>query len=797
MSQRQYDRVYVFRATVYGTLVGLLVLVVAILLQLFAEQEQFSWSFLVRLHALYPSFYLLDFLPVAVGCLTFYLFRRYSQLEHDREAECARRSRHQETLYRFVESMRRGEREAFTPAVDDALGQALVELDADLTRSRSEDQRRQEAEKLRGWKAEGEAEFGAILRRESDDLHEMAYQVIRTLVGYIGANQGGVYLAEGGEADGRYGSGSQESVGTDTSHATHFTLMACYAYDRRKYSDQTIPWGSGLVGACAIEGVTMQLDKIPEGYLSITSGLGHATARNLLLVPLLHEGGVYGVLEIASFEAFDSETVDFVERVARTIASTLSNKRINERTKQLLEASIDQRQKLLEKEQELQSNLEELKVTQEESQQKSKRFESFSNSVNQTLIRAEFTTDGVVKVVNEKFLTKLEYTQAREVENKDISMFINAKDRLQFQRLWERVAHEGEPFEGDLKLLTRTGKDLWTIATFTVQRNDEDVVEEILFLAIDITADKIQNLDWQNQIEALNRVSLKVEITPLGDILDVNSMFEEVLGYPLAETVRKPFRHLIPKNVHAQYEQVMSQVSRGESFEGTMRFLDCEGRELWCRVSMAGVVDMYGDISKIIVIANDITREKEMELETRQQKELLERQGEQLRRNEVELSKKLREARDEVKRQFREIEAVQMRNERTLEGFLDAIVTTNQYGVIEFFNKAAEELFGILRTEVLGQNVRLIFPQETVERNTHSKEFLERYLDPEQEKNIGKRYTVKVYNLSDGKELETFMLLSKAEVNKRISYTAFIQNTTIQDVEEVAYDDADLDDIFF
>ena len=119
---------------------------------------------------------------------------------------------------------------------------------------------------------------------------------------------------------------------------------------------------------------------------------------------------------------------------------------------------------------------------------------------------------------------------------------------------------------------------------------------------------------------------------------------------------------------------------------------------------MTTVNDMYGDISKIVLIANDITREKLMEIESKRQNEQLKQQEEMLRQNEVQLNKKLREAREEVKNQFKEIEKVQIRNEKTLEGFLDAIITTDQDGVVEFFNKAAEELFEIDRTEVLGQN---------------------------------------------------------------------------------------------
>ncbi len=53
---------------------------------------------------------------------------------------------------------------------------------------------------------------------------------------------------------------------------------------------------------------------------------------------------------------------------------------------------------------------------------------------------------------------------------------------------------------------------------------------------------------------------------------------------------------------------------------------------------------MYDEIAKVIIIANDTTREKNMEFETQRQTEQLKQQEEQLRQNEIELNKKLREA---------------------------------------------------------------------------------------------------------------------------------------------------------
>jgi PAS domain S-box-containing protein len=183
---------------------------------------------------------------------------------------------------------------------------------------------------------------------------------------------------------------------------------------------------------------------------------------------------------------------------------------------------------------------------------------------------------------------------------------------------------------------------------------------------------------------------------------------------------------------------------------------------------------MYGEVAKVVLIAHDTTREKIMEMETKEQTEQLKHQEELLRQNEVELNRKLREAKEELKNQFKEIEKFKIRAEKTLEGFLDAIVSTDQDGVVEFYNNAAEELFGVAREEILGQNIRMLFPPDASEKD----EFLAAYLDPEKSAIVGQRREVNI-TTRGGEEIPVLMLISEAKVGRELTYTAFIQNISV------------------
>jgi chemotaxis protein len=755
MEKKEYD-FYVLRGTILGFIVGALITILIVMLQLLSSNEALSWLFFKHLNEAYPAMYLIYCFPIAAAIIMFYVFRANARIRSEALELKQSMNQHYAQLNSFVSAIRSGEESDYKPEADDTLGGALVSLRDDLTKSRLEEVARQKEDQVRRWMAEGLAQFGEILRSEITKLEDLAYNIVSNLVKYIEANQCGYYMVEGEDED-RY-----------------FRLLACYAYDRRKFADQRIEWGDGLVGACALEGVTTHLDHVPDGYLKITSGLGQATPQNLMLVPVRHDTMVFGVIELASFKKFEPHVVEFVERVATTIASTLSSKRINIQTAQLLAESRQQAETLVAQEELMRQNMEELQATQEEAARQSETFVSFTNSVNETLIRAEYSIDGFLLYANAKFMQKLEYQSQEEVMDKHISFFFNPKDRELVESLWEDIVRSGRPHEGDTKLYTRNGKDLWTIAAYTSVKDQQERVERILFLAIDTTRDKLQNLDWQGQMEALNRVSLKVELSPLGDVLAANDKFFEVLGYERDAVLRHPFINVLQKNEQTVFERTLEQVCRGEDFVGTLRTQTADGQECWLRISLTTVLDMYGDISKVVLIANNITREKLMEMETRRQTEQLKAQEEQLRRNEVELQQKLHQAREDVKNQFREIEKVQIRNEKTLEGFLDAIITTDQDGVVEFFNRAAEELFAIERSEVLGQNIRLLFPEDVVAGN----EFLEAYLSPTGDKIVGERREVNI-RAANGEERSVLMLLSEARIGRKVSYTAFVQNISL------------------
>lgn len=74
-----------------------------------------------------------------------------------------------------------------------------------------------------------------------------------------------------------------------------------------------IALGEGLVGQVAADGAALVVGDLPAGYMRVRSGLGEAAPRQLALVPIVGDGEVLGVLELASLRDLDAHELEFLE----------------------------------------------------------------------------------------------------------------------------------------------------------------------------------------------------------------------------------------------------------------------------------------------------------------------------------------------------------------------------------------------------------------------------------------------------------------------------------------------------
>ena len=119
----------------------------------------------------------------------------------------------------------------------------------------------------------------------------------------------------------------------------HLAFQAGYAYKPRKGLPTEFRLGEGLVGQVAIEKRRILLTDVPADYVKINSGLGEAKPLNIIVLPVLFEGDVRAVIELASFQQFSQIHKDFLDQLTESIGIVLNTIEANSRTEDLLKQS--------------------------------------------------------------------------------------------------------------------------------------------------------------------------------------------------------------------------------------------------------------------------------------------------------------------------------------------------------------------------------------------------------------------------------------------------------------------------
>jgi CheY-like chemotaxis protein/signal transduction histidine kinase/HAMP domain-containing protein len=187
------------------------------------------------------------------------------------------------------------------------------------------------------WLKTNLARFTRMLQGQRD-LVAVGQQILSELAPLVSAQHGLIYIT--GNEDGR----------------TRLKLLASYAAtdDVR----QSFALGEGLVGQCAREKRKVLLTDVPPDYVRVASGLGEGTPKSLVILPVLFEGQVNAVIEIASFDRPSDIHQVFLDQLTESIGIVVNTIAASMRT----EALLQQSQSLT---QELQSQQEELRQTNE------------------------------------------------------------------------------------------------------------------------------------------------------------------------------------------------------------------------------------------------------------------------------------------------------------------------------------------------------------------------------------------------------------------------------------------------
>lgn len=302
---------------------------------------------------------------------------------------------------------------------EDDLGESLIKMRNQLYQSEQAKKTIEAEDKIKFWKTKAFAELGDSIRLHVNDIDGLSHEVLKSILSSLGASFGALYVLEG----------------------TELTPKAMIAGEKSKRLNQTLKLGEGLLGEAALDKEIIYLDKVPQDYNLVISGLGQALPNELVFVPIAKHGQVNGVMEIASLQRIEPYMLDFLRQASLSISSSIDEVLKNLETRQLLEQSQQQAEELSAQEEEMRQNLEELQATQEESSRRENELGFNLKSLENSLVTIDFSTEGTVLKANENALIQLGNIQNSNIVSRPFSQLFTSNTDVDLLTFYQIVGH--------------------------------------------------------------------------------------------------------------------------------------------------------------------------------------------------------------------------------------------------------------------------------------------------------------------------------------------------------------------
>ncbi|MBT30908.1 MAG: hypothetical protein CMO01_14715 [Thalassobius sp.] len=436
------------------------------------------------------------------------------------------------------------------------LGNALLDMQQKLKQVTEED-------KKRNWISIGVSKVSDILSEQyNDSFSEKVFQYTKAVTDYTLCVQGAIFLL--------------------TNDEQYLELFSSYAYQRKKYADERQKSDEGLIGQCLAEKDIIYMEEVPDDYVSITSGLGYANPRSLLLVPIYLDDKNFGVMELASFNKMPEYFVNFVKIARDKLAAAISTYKMNEHTSKLLDDSRKINVQLQVKEEKMQ------KQTSELNQQYSILNEKYLKSIE--------TIDELKKLTEIKaYVEQLEIDLNKkndqlQIFKKEVEIQDKNLDRKQakIEKLQERLRKFGGFTEEEISMVERI-KQL------------SDLNESLIHKVEELEKEKTLN---QSTISSINQAIASAEIGLKGEIISCNQLFLDLFGYTSEELNGRHESILFAANDGSDRinDIKWKKLLKGETFKSDAHFIKKTKEKVLLRAGYTPVTLPSGRLFKVIMM---------------------------------------------------------------------------------------------------------------------------------------------------------------------------------------------------
>ncbi|WP_243056929.1 PAS domain-containing methyl-accepting chemotaxis protein [Nocardioides sp. SR21] len=227
----------------------------------------------------------------------------------------------------------------------------------------------------------------------------------------------------------------------------------------------------------------------------------------------------------------------------------------------------------------------------------------------------EFDLEGRILTANRNFLDVVGYSLP-DLQGKHHKMFVDPEfaQTQEYADFWERLG-AGQFEAGEYRRFGKGGREVWLQATYNPILDAKGAPMKVVKFATDVTATKLASAEVQARVDAVDRAQAVIEFDLDGLVVHANENFLRTLGFSLREIVGQHHSTFCDDEYtrSVEYRDFWMRLGKGEVIAGRFHRKGKYGRDVYIQATYNPVLDLAGNVVKVIKYAYDVTIEVDRE----------------------------------------------------------------------------------------------------------------------------------------------------------------------------------------